>query len=427
MNYEEVLDFIYNSLPMYQRVGKAAYKANLDNTISLDNHFGNPHLKFKSIHVAGTNGKGSVSHSIASILQEAGFKTGLYTSPHLIDYRERIRINGEMISKDFVCDFINSNKDIIKELTPSFFEMSVAMAFDYFEKEDIDVAVIEVGLGGRLDSTNIINPDLSIITNIGLDHTQFLGNTIEIITVEKAGIIKSNTPVIIGETQEKTKQIFIDKAKENNSEIRFADNIYKVLKANNNRYTIKLETGIQEIEFDLLGKYQQSNLPTILASSDKLVELGYNISKENIKDGLKSVVSNTHLRGRWEILKKEPFVVCDTGHNAEGLIHTIEQIKSHSNSKLHIVLGFVNDKNVEDVLSLFPKNAEYYFTQASVPRAMDKDLLFEIAQKLEFKGSSYRDVLTAYNEALKNAGNYDLIFIGGSTFVVGDLLNGLQN
>lgn len=426
MNYEQVLNFIYNSLPMYQRVGKAAYKANLDNTISLDNYFGNPHRKFKTIHVAGTNGKGSVSHSIASVLQEAGYKTGLYTSPHLIDYRERIRINGEMISKGFVCDFINSNKEIIEELTPSFFEMSVAMAFDYFRKENIDVAVIEVGLGGRLDSTNIITPDLSVITNIGLDHTQFLGNTVEKIAVEKAGIIKPNTPIIIGETQEKIKQIFIDKAKENNSEIIFADNSYQILKADNKDYTIKSESGIREIEFDLLGKYQQKNLPTILASSDKLIELGYNISKDNITAGLRSVVSNTHLRGRWEILKKEPFVVCDTGHNTEGLTHTIEQIKSHSSSKLHIVLGFVNDKNVEDVLALFPTDAEYYFTQASVPRAMDKDLLIEIAKKLELKGKSYPDVLTAYNEALKNADNNDLIFIGGSTFVVGDLLGELS-
>ena len=422
MNYEQVLEFMYNSLPMYQRLGKAAYKSDLENTLALDKHFGNPHKAFKTIHIAGTNGKGSISHSLASVLQEAGYKTGLYTSPHLVDYRERIRVNGKMISEDFVCQFINSITSILTKLKPSFFEMSVALAFEYFKYEEVDVAIIEVGMGGRLDSTNIITPELSIISNIGLDHTQFLGNNLESIAKEKAGIIKQKTPVIIGETQAETKEIFIKIAKQRNAEIHFADQEIKVISSSQKKYIIKNPSNTKEIEFDLIGKYQEKNLSTIIFAITKLRTLGFNISEEQSQNGLKSIIANTNFKGRWEILKTKPLIVCDVGHNKEGLTHTIEQIKSQEYQKLHIVLGFVNDKNILEVLKLFPKNAEYYFTQASAPRAMNTKELTQQANSLGLYGTSYNNVNDAYKSALTNAKLEDMIFIGGSTFVVGDLL-----
>ncbi len=410
MTYQEVIDFMYNSLPMYQRIGKAAYKADLETTEILDKHFSHPHKSFKTIHIAGTNGKGSVSHSIASVLQEAGYKTGLYTSPHLIDYRERIRVNGEMISKDFVCDFINDNLDFFKELTPSFFEMSVALTFEYFKYSNVDVAVIEVGMGGRLDSTNIISPELTVITNIGFDHTQFLGNTLDKIAGEKAGIIKENIPVIIGETQTETKNVFQNIATEKKSTIIFADQ-----SITNTDY-----------DFGLKGPYQKKNLKTILTSINELKESGFNISNQNAIEGLKNVVLNTGFRGRWEIISQKPLTICDTGHNKEGLSYTINQLKELNSKILRIVLGFVNDKNVEDVLALFPKDAEYYFTKSSVLRAMDEKQVHEIATtKHNLKGNIYPDVSSAYKQALEDSSDEDLIFIGGSTFVVADLLANL--
>lgn len=411
MTYEEVIDFMFNSLPMYQRIGKAAYKADLETTELLDDHFSHPHKSFKTIHVAGTNGKGSVSHSIASVLQEAGYKTGLYTSPHLIDYRERIRVNGEMISKNFVCDFITNNKEYFNKLTPSFFEMSVALAFEYFKYCKVDIAVIEVGMGGRLDSTNIITPKLSIITNIGYDHTQFLGKTLEKIAIEKAGIIKPHIPLVIGETQIETKDVFLKIAKEKDSPIIFADQN-------------KNET---DYEFCLKGLYQKKNLRTILASLDILSKSEINISSENIENGLKNVVTNTGFRGRWEIISQKPLTICDTGHNKEGLTYTMDQLNKLKAKTLRIVLGFVSDKNVEDVLSLFPKDAEYYFTKASVPRAMDEKQVQEIAStKHNLKGNSFPDVMSAYTQALEDSSVDDIIFIGGSTFVVGDLLGNIM-
>lgn len=427
MNYEEVIEFMFNSLPMYQRIGQAAYKADLNNTLLLDAHTSYPHKEFKCIHVAGTNGKGSVSHSIASVLQESGYKTGLYTSPHLVDYRERIRVDGQMIAKDYVCHFINKNKSIIEEIKPSFFEMSVALAFSYFQECKVDVAVIEVGMGGRLDSTNIITPELSVITNIGLDHTQFLGDSLEKIAAEKAGVIKSDVPVVVGEKHSQTENVFKSIANELNSEISFASDRFEsqIIDACEGFSTFQVidsDKNHFEIEFGLSGKYQEKNLATILETIHQLRKKGFNISEKSKELGLKKLVHNTGLRGRWEILQKNPLVICDTGHNKEGLEYTIKQLSSMTFDKLRVILGFVNDKNVDSVLGLFPKDAEYYFTQASIPRALDENILKEKAEIAGLKGEKYQDVPSAYGSALKKSGPNDLIFVGGSTFIVADLL-----
>lgn len=423
MNYQEAIDFMFNSLPMYQRVGKAAYKANLDNTLALDEYFGHPHKSFKTIHVAGTNGKGSVSHSLAAILQSAGYRTGLYTSPHLVDYRERIRINGEMISKDYVCDFINDNQEIIGKLKPSFFEMSVALAFKYFADMKVDVAVIEVGMGGRLDSTNIITPELSVITNISFDHTQFLGNTLPLIAGEKAGIIKPGIPVVIGQTHVETKDVFLAKAKEQNSTITFADKEIKVEKtkvADNHKYAEYLINNTETLKFDLFGEYQTKNLATILEAAKQLKNRGFAINDDNISDALQNVKGLTGLHGRWEILSDSPLTICDTGHNVDGLSYVTAQLKAIKCPRLHIVLGFVNDKDVEHVMPLFPKDAQYYFTQAEIPRAMPAEQVKAYGEKFGLDGETYENVPSAYESAKKNASLDDTIFIGGSTFIVGD-------
>lgn len=430
MKYEEVIEFMFNSLPMYQRIGQAAYKADLQNTLILDKYTGNPHKNFKTIHVAGTNGKGSVSHSIASVLQEAGYKTGLYTSPHLVDYRERIRVDGQMIDKDYVCNFINSNKSIIEDLKPSFFEMSVALAFCYFSDCKVDVAVIEVGMGGRLDSTNIISPELSIITNIGLDHTQFLGDTLEKIAAEKAGIIKFGVPVVIGENHPQTANVFKAFAKDNNSEITFASDEFQtqIIKTYDgySTYSVRhFDKNCCEIEFGLSGKYQEKNLATILETVHQLKEIGFKITDESLQSGLKNLVKNTSLRGRWEVLHKKPLVVCDTGHNKEGIEYIMKQLASLNFEKLRIILGFVNDKNVDSVLGMFPKDAEYFFTRASIPRALDVNILKEKAEKEGLIGDIYANVPSAYDSALKKSGQNDLIFVGGSTFIVADLLSSI--
>lgn len=423
MNYQEAINFMFSSLPMYQRVGKAAYKANLDNTLALDEYFGHPHKSFKTIHVAGTNGKGSVSHSLAAILQSAGYKTGLYTSPHLVDYRERIRINGEMISKDYVCDFINDNQEIIGKLKPSFFEMSVALAFKYFADMKVDVAVIEVGMGGRLDSTNIITPELSVITNISFDHTQFLGNTLPLIAGEKAGIIKPGIPVVIGQTHAETKDVFLAKAKEQNSPITFADKEIKVEKtkvADNHKYAEYQINNTETIKFDLFGEYQTKNLATILEAAKQLKNRGFAIDDQNISDALQNVKGLTGLHGRWEILSESPLTICDTGHNIDGLSYVTAQLKAIKCPQLHIVLGFVNDKDVEHVMPLFPKDAQYYFTQADIPRAMPAEQVKAYGEKFGLTGEIYENVPSAYESAKKNASADDTIFIGGSTFIVGD-------
>lgn len=429
MQYKEVLDFLFSQLPMYQRTGAVAYKANLDNTYKLDTYFNHPHTKFKTIHVAGTNGKGSVSHSIASVLYEAGYKVGLYTSPHLKDFRERIKINGICISEAEVVDFVEKHQTFITELQPSFFEMTVAMAFHHFEKQKVDVAVIEVGLGGRLDSTNIIWPQCTVITNIGLDHTALLGDTIEKIAVEKAGTIKANTPVVIGETNEITKIIFDKIAQDNSAPIFYADKEYSIPVAMNGVDTSQIlqiykdnVLHYPDLKLDLLGKYQQKNMKTILQTIDILNEGSFKIGREDIYAGVSKVVANTGLMGRWQILGTNPKIVCDTGHNAEGVCELVEQILQTPFKKLHMVWGMVNDKDINKVLQLLPKNANYYFAKADIPRGLDAEKLKNEAQKYGLKGENYLSVAEALSKAKKNARPNDLIFIGGSTFVVAEVL-----
>ncbi len=429
MNYQETLDWLFSQLPMYQRQGKAAYKADLNNTLELDKYFSHPHRNFKSIHVAGTNGKGSVSHMLASVLQESGYKVGLYTSPHLKDFRERIRINGEMVSEDFVVKFIEDHKLKFEEIHPSFFEMTVAMAFDYFAKENIDIAVVEVGMGGRLDSTNIIQPDLSIITNIGFDHTAFLGNSLSDIAGEKAGIIKNKIPVVIGETNKETQPVFDSKAKEMKSPIYFADQYYQadysmLTMDSKQSFNIKKDgkSIYNDLKLDLLGSYQKKNLFTVLQSLTILGDLNYSISYESMYEGLKNVSKNTGLRGRWDILEHNPMLVCDTAHNKEGLTYVIEQIKQTAYENLHMVFGVVDDKNIDAILGLLPKDAHYYFTKANIPRALDQNILKSKAEKYNLMGEDFKDVASALRNAKKNAGFNDLIFIGGSTFVVAEVL-----
>jgi dihydrofolate synthase / folylpolyglutamate synthase len=429
MTYKETIDFLYSQLPAYHLIGKAAYKGDLSNTIALDEYFGNPHKKFLSIHVAGTNGKGSVSHMIASILQEAGYKTALYTSPHLKDYRERIKINGEMISEQDVVSFVEKNSRILKSVMPSFFEMSVAMAFDFFARSCVEIAVIEVGLGGRLDSTNIISPILSLITNIGHDHMNLLGDTIEKVAGEKAGIIKKNIPVIIGEKQDITTQIFIEKALETDSELFFADEHYSCRFDN-----LNIDTGYRKYyltskkishricgETQLGGDYQSKNISSVAMATDFLRK-HFNIPDEKLIDGIRKTIINTRLNGRWQILGKAPLIICDTGHNKEGLEYVVNQIKNTMKEKLHMVIGFVNDKELNEVLPLLPRNAVYYFAKASVPRALDANELHYKASQFGLTGVSFNNVENAVEKARENAGKNDMIFIGGSTFIVADAL-----
>jgi len=405
MKYTDTVNWMFQQLPMYQNKGKSAFKKDLSNTLKLSAHLNHPEQKFKSIHVAGTNGKGSTSHMLASILQEAGYKVGLYTSPHLKDFRERIRINGQVISKQFVIDFIKRNKAFLESNNLSFFEMTVGMAFDYFAKQKVDITIIEVGLGGRLDSTNIITPELSVITNIGFDHMQFLGTTLPEIASEKAGIIKPNIPVVIGETQPETENIFKNKAKENNSEIYFADQL------------------INEVfESDLKGSYQEHNKKTVIQSVSVLRQLGYNISNSNLKKGLLNVVKNSGLQGRWQVLQQEPKIVCDTAHNKEGLSYTMQQLQAESYNNLHIVFGVVSDKDLDSIVSLLPKNATYYFCKPNVQRGLDEDLLKGYFLDKGFIGNSYSSVNEALDAAKLNADTDDLIYVGGSTFVVAEVL-----
>lgn len=429
MNYQKTLNWLFDQLPMYQRQGQAAYKANLDNTLELDKYFNHPHRKFKSIHVAGTNGKGSVSHMLASVLQMSGYKVGLYTSPHLKDFRERIRINGKMVSEDFVVQFVEDHQAKFEEVKPSFFEMTVAMAFDCFAKENIDVAVIEVGMGGRLDSTNIIQPDISIITNIGLDHTAFLGNTLAEIAIEKAGIIKKNVPVIIGETQKETQELFKNIANTKQAQIYFADQYYsldyEMLSVDSKQiFNIRHENKVvyPNLKLDLLGKYQSKNILTVLRSVDLLIQQSYSIEKNSLYLALENVINNTGLMGRWQILTENPTIVCDTGHNFEGMKYVIDQIDQTPHKNLHVIFGVVDDKNIDKILEILPQNATYYFTRAEIPRALNQEILKEKANKYGLNGESYQKVETALKNAKKNAKHNDLIFIGGSTFVVAEVV-----
>jgi dihydrofolate synthase / folylpolyglutamate synthase len=406
MNYQETLNWMFNQLPMYQLQGASAYKKDLTNAYLLAHHLGNPEKNLKCIHVAGTNGKGSTSHMLASILQEAGYTVGLYTSPHLKDYRERIKINGIEISEDFVCDFINKNKSFFETNDMSFFEMTVGLAFDYFSKEKVDIAIIEVGMGGRLDATNIITPLVSVITNIGLDHTQFLGNTLEAIAFEKAGIIKPKIPVVIGEYTNETKHVFLSKANENNSEIYFASDL------------------IQENYIsDLIGDYQVHNKKNVLQSIAILNSQNeFKISESQIKSGLLNVIKNTGLEGRWQQLGEFPKIICDTAHNKNGLEIVMNQIQKEKYDTLHIVLGVVNDKDLDEILPLFPKEAIYYFCKPNIPRGLDARILLEKAVTFKLIGEVYISVSESYKKALQNANNSDFVYVGGSTFVVSEIL-----
>ncbi|MBL87236.1 MAG: tetrahydrofolate synthase [Winogradskyella sp.] len=405
MKYIDTVNWMFQQLPMYQNKGKSAFKKDLSNTIKLSVHLNHPEQQFKSIHVGGTNGKGSTSHMLASILQEAGYKVGLYTSPHLKDFRERIKINGQVVSKQFVIGFIKRNKTFLESNNLSFFEMTVGMAFDYFAKQKVDIAIIEVGLGGRLDSTNIITPELSVITNIGFDHVQFLGDTFEKIAGEKAGIIKQNIPVVIGQTQDETKEVFSSKAKSTNSEIYFADQLVE-----------------EVLESDLKGSYQKHNKKTVIQSVTVLRQLGYDISNLNLKTGLLNVVKNSGLQGRWQILQRRPKIVCDTAHNKEGLSYTMQQLQAESYNKLHIVFGVVSDKDLDGIISLLPKQASYYFCKPNVQRGQDEELLKKYFLNKGFTGNSYSTVNEALGAAKLNANTDDLIYVGGSTFVVAEII-----
>ncbi|MFL1012558.1 bifunctional folylpolyglutamate synthase/dihydrofolate synthase [Flavisericum labens] len=405
MTYQNTLDWMFSQLPMYQRQGSVAFKKDLSNTLKLSNHLNFPERNFKSVHVAGTNGKGSTSHMLASVLQEAGYKVGLYTSPHLKDFRERIRINGEPVREEFVIGFIERNKPFFEENRLSFFEMTIGMAFEYFSEQKVDIAIVEVGLGGRLDSTNIITPEVSVITNIGLDHTQFLGTTLKEIAFEKAGIIKPNIPLVIGETQNDTTPVFKELAEKNDSEIVFADSVSH-----------------DSYKSDLVGSYQQKNIKTVVETIKVLRRKGYHVSEENLKTGLLNVAKNSGLLGRWQVLGVSPKVVCDTGHNREGLTLVMQQIAEESFKKLHVVFGVVNDKDLSSIVDLLPKEATFYFCKPDIPRGLDAEKLKDIFFEYGLKGKAYNSVNEAYKTAVKQANENDFIFVGGSTFVVAEII-----
>ena len=426
MTYNEATTYLFNSAPLFQNIGAGADKEGLSNTNALDSRYGHPHRCYRTIHVGGTNGKGSVSHTLAAILQCAGYKVGLYTSPHLADFRERIRVNGQMIPEQRVIDFVTEEKAFFEPLHPSFFELATALAFLYFKEEKVDVAVIEVGLGGRLDCTNIINPDLSVITNISKDHVQFLGDTPTQIAKEKAGIIKPETPVVIGETNNniEVRNVFITKSKEVGTSIKFADEESEILHSfaqpqGGRKYQTK-NWGV--FNGELGGDCQEKNTATILCAVQTLIEQGYNIKEKHVHEGIAKVCSLTGLMGRWQRLGNESLAICDTGHNIGGMQYIVEQLASTPHERLHFVIGMVNDKDIEGVLGILPKDAEYYFTQASVQRALSAESLAIKAGNVGLKGVVITDVKEAYRKAQQNATKDDLIFVGGSTFVVADLL-----
>ena len=395
---------MFNKLPMYQNVGDSAYKKDLSNITLICEHLNNPQNNFKSIHVGGTNGKGSCSHMLSSILQEAGYKVGLYTSPHLVDFRERVRINGEMISKDSVSEFMNHNLDFFESNNVSFFEMTVGLAFNYFSNNKVDIAIIEVGMGGRLDSTNIINPVLSVITNISIDHTKFLGSNISDIAREKAGIIKENTPIVVGETQDQTKSIFIDIANKKSSKIVFADDFT-----------------FDNYDCDLLGNFQKKNIKTVLKATEILQEKDYKINNDHIENGLNNVSNNTGLKGRWQVIQNNPLIICDTAHNMAALKEVISQLIRLEYSKLYFIIGFSDDKDLEIISKIFPENAEYYFVKPKVDRGKDSQEVKQIFHSNNRIGTTYNSVKEAISQILNNCSHDDIIFIGGSTFVVSEI------
>ena len=423
MNYQQTLDYLFTQLPMFQRQGAAAYKSNLDNTIALCKMLGNPEKKFPSIHIAGTNGKGSTANILASVFQEHGYKTGLYTSPHLVDFRERIRINGEMVSEDFVIDFVDTYKEQFIEIQPSFFEITFAMAIEYFAQQEVDIVIMETGMGGRLDSTNVVNSILSIITNIGLDHTAFLGNTIAEIAKEKAGIIKENIPVIIGESHEESVSIFNEFAKEKNAELHYAGDIAHLFYNDGIQKYFALFDGVlmENIELPLHADYQSYNLRTALAAL-WLLKKEWELKESVILSGISNMIENTGFAGRWQIVGDKPKTILDTGHNIDGLTFTMNQLKSEKYENLHFVLSVVNDKDIDSILKILPKDAIYYFCKADIPRGLDMNILAEKANELSLKGSSHKSIKEAYTIAKKNASDKDLIFVGGSTFTVAEVL-----
>lgn len=428
MNYSQTLDYLYSKLPMFTRIGASAFKKDLHNTIAMCEQLGNPQHRFKTVHIGGTNGKGSTSHMLAAILQKAGYKTGLYTSPHLKDFRERIRINGKMVPKTFVTRFVEDQKKIIESLQPSFFEVTVAMAFEYFAKEQVDVAIIEVGLGGRLDSTNIITPDLSVITNISLDHTNMLGDTLKAIAFEKAGIIKPGIPAIIGERHPETDPVFIEKAVETGSTLIFAEDQLKLsrIRAGKKYLTVSIDrdsaTPYKNLQLDLTGTYQRKNILTVIRAVMALNTLHYKIPDEAVFSALRNVKKITGLQGRWQTIGKSPLIICDTGHNIAGIAEVVQNIKNTPHDHLHIVIGMVKDKDISGVLALLPENAVYYFTQPELERALPACELQQQAAAHGLKGEVFSSIPKALEQAKANSAPEDLIFIGGSTFVVAEVL-----
>ncbi|WDF57467.1 bifunctional folylpolyglutamate synthase/dihydrofolate synthase [Mucilaginibacter sp. KACC 22063] len=427
MNYQQTLDYLYNQLPMFTRVGTSAFKKDLTNTLALCKVLDHPQHQFKSVHIGGTNGKGSTSHMLAAVLQTAGYKTGLYTSPHLRDFRERIRINGEMISEQEVIDFVADHSADFEQIEPSFFEMTVALAFDHFAKHKVDIAIIEVGLGGRLDSTNVIRPLLSIITNIGWDHMNLLGDTLPLIASEKAGIIKENTPVIIGEYQDEVANVFTKKAEEQQAPIIFASQLWEItpLTKQNNLLSIQAtDTGNQtsDYELDLTGTYQLKNVKNVLAAVEELNSQGFIISEDHIKTALKQVQKLTGLAGRWQTLSTDPLTICDTGHNPEGVQEVLKNIASVKYDHLHFVIGVVNDKDLSKILAMLPKDATYYFSKPDIPRGLDAESLYQQATQAGLNGATYPSVKKALQAAQAAAQSNDLVFVGGSTFVVAEVV-----
>ncbi len=429
MTYQETLDYLYSRLPVFHRVGKVAYKADLTNTLALCEHLGNPQYAFKSIHIAGTNGKGSTSHMLAAILQEAGYKTGLYTSPHLKSFTERIRINGQPIPEQEVVDFVEQHQAVMEAIAPSFFEWTVAMAFQYFAVQNIDIAVIEVGLGGRLDSTNIITPELSLITNIGWDHTDILGDSLPKIAFEKAGIIKAGVPVVVSERQPETEAVFIEKACHQHAPLWFVSDEIELIDSHiftENRRNVQVHSLVGKepdfaLQLGLLGVYQLKNTAGVLKAVEVLNANGWNISRQACQTGISQVTQLTGLKGRWQILSRSPLTICDTGHNEDGIRQVVQQLATLSYQKLHMVIGMVKDKDIRQVLALLPVQAHYYFCQAHIPRALDAHLLAQQAAAFGLQGSVIPDVNDALAEAQNNATPEDVVFVGGSTFIVAEL------
>ena len=424
MTYEETITYLFNSVPLFQHVGKDAYKEGLDTTHQLDKHFGHPHRKFKTIHVAGTNGKGSCSHTIAAILQSAGYKVGLYTSPHLVDFRERIRVNGIPVGQEYVIGFVENHRAFFEPLHPSFFELTTAMAFNYFAEQQVDVAVIEVGLGGRLDCTNIIRPDLCVITNISFDHVQFLGDTLAKIASEKAGIIKPGIPVVIGETTPETKPVFFETARKQGAPILFAEEEQLLLSSSVNEAGKRIyqTEDYPDLVGELGGLCQVKNTNTLLSAIRVLQGIGYHINKEHVREGFANVCSLTGLMGRWQKIQETPVAYCDTGHNKAGIQYIVEQLGHQTYRHLHIIIGMVNDKDITGVLAMLPKDATYYFTKASVSRALGEEEVQRLANEAGLYGKTYPSVKEAFEAAKASAHPDDFIFVGGSTFIVADLL-----